>query len=173
MARTMATKRRAADSDNSEAEVAPKSAKRVKSASSSKSAGAKGGSDGKDDDGNPFWELSSKRRIGISEFKTNTYVNIREFYEKDGKHLPTKKGISLSIEQYNLLLKAIPAINATLRKDGHNIEYAEDVSEAAPAPAAKPKKEKKKPSKANIEATSDEEEEKAEVEEEDDEESDD
>jgi hypothetical protein len=44
-----------------------------------------------DDDGNEFWEISNKRRLQISEFKKNTMVSIREFYEKDGQMLPGKK----------------------------------------------------------------------------------
>jgi hypothetical protein len=45
----------------------------------------------KDDDGNEYWELSGKRRVQISDFKNMTMVNIREYYEKDGKMLPGKK----------------------------------------------------------------------------------
>ncbi|KAF4967499.1 hypothetical protein FSARC_4963 [Fusarium sarcochroum] len=148
MARTMPTKKRAADSD-SEPEAATK---RVKSAATPVE------SDGKDDEGNPFWELSNKRRVGVSDFSKKTFVNIREYYDKDGKTLPGKKGISLSIEQYNALLKAIPRINATLRSKGLVVE-GDNVEEAETSlvPAAKAKKERKKSPKANIETTSDEE----------------
>jgi hypothetical protein len=56
------------------------------------------------------------------------------------------------------LLKAVPGINAALKKKGHNIDDAD--MEDAPEVSAKLKKTKKdrKSSKANIEATSDEEE---------------
>lgn len=36
--------------------------------------------------------LSKNRFASVSEFKGKKYVNIREYYEKDGKSLPTKKG---------------------------------------------------------------------------------
>jgi hypothetical protein len=36
-------------------------------------------------------QISGKRRLQISEFKGNTMVSIREFYEKDGQMLPGKK----------------------------------------------------------------------------------
>ncbi|KAF5672974.1 RNA polymerase II transcriptional coactivator [Fusarium denticulatum] len=147
MARTSAAKKRAADSDSEPETVS----KRVKSGTSVES-------DGKDDDGNPFWELSNKRRVGVSEFSKKTFVNIREYYDKDGKTLPGKKGISLSIEQYNAFLKAAPQINAALRAKGLVVEG--DVAnepDTALIPAAKAKKERKKSPKANIETTSEEE----------------
>ncbi|KAF5583433.1 transcriptional Coactivator p15 family [Fusarium pseudocircinatum] len=147
MARTSAAKKRAADSDSEPETVS----KRVKSGTSVES-------DGKDDDGNPFWELSNKRRVGVSEFSKKTFVNIREYYDKDGKTLPGKKGISLSIEQYNAFLKAVPQINAALRAKGLVVEG--DVAnelDTALIPAVKAKKERKKSPKANIETTSEEE----------------
>jgi Transcriptional Coactivator p15 (PC4) len=44
-----------------------------------------------DTDGNQYWEISKMRRVTISEFKGKRMVNIREYYEKDGKDLPGKK----------------------------------------------------------------------------------
>ncbi|KAF5600482.1 transcriptional Coactivator p15 family [Fusarium pseudoanthophilum] len=147
MARTSVAKKRAADSDSEPETVS----KRVKSGTSVES-------DGKDDDGNPFWELSNKRRVGVSEFSKKTFVNIREYYDKDGKTLPGKKGISLSIEQYNAFLKAVPQINAALRAKGLVVEGdVADEPDTALIPAAKAKKERKKSPKANIETTSEEE----------------
>ena len=44
-----------------------------------------------DADGNQYWEISRMRRVTISDFKGKRMVNIREYYEKDGKDLPGKK----------------------------------------------------------------------------------
>lgn len=44
-----------------------------------------------DDNGDSYWEISKARRVVISEFKGMKMVNIREYYEKDGKSLPGKK----------------------------------------------------------------------------------
>ncbi|KAF4345481.1 transcriptional Coactivator p15 family [Fusarium beomiforme] len=149
MARTSTTKKRAADSDSEPETVS----KRIKSGTTSLE------SDGKDDDGNPYWELSNKRRVGVSDFSKKTFVNIREYYDKDGKTLPGKKGISLSIEQYNAFLKAIPYINAALRSKGLIVEgdTADEPGNTDLIPATKAKKERKKSPKANIETTSEEE----------------
>jgi hypothetical protein len=68
--------------------------------------------------------------------------------------LTTGQGISLSIEQYAALLKAIPSINSALRDLGHDLNDPDGNVADGPAVSKKPKKEK--PSKANIEATSEE-----------------
>ncbi|RGP65522.1 rna polymerase ii transcriptional coactivator [Fusarium sporotrichioides] len=147
MARYASAKKRAADSDG-EPDTATK---RVKNAVPVES-------DGKDDDGNPFWELSNKRRVGVSDFSNKTFVNIREYYEKDGKTMPGKKGISLSIEQYNAFLKAVPRINAALRAKGLVVEGdLNEELETGMEVDPKVKKEQKKSPKANIETTSEEE----------------
>lgn len=44
----------------------------------------------KDDEGNPYWEISNRRRLQVSEFKGTTMISIREYYEKDGKTRPGK-----------------------------------------------------------------------------------
>lgn len=44
-----------------------------------------------DDNGDSYWEISKARRVVISEFKGKKMVNIREYYDKDGKSLPGKK----------------------------------------------------------------------------------
>ena len=74
------------DSDGGFVEDAPKSKK-------SKAGGSVKGelpSKVKDEDG-VHWEISGKRRLQLSEFKGNTMVGVREYYEKDGKALPGKK----------------------------------------------------------------------------------
>ncbi|APA12356.1 predicted protein [Sclerotinia sclerotiorum 1980 UF-70] len=77
----------------------------------------------------PSWDLSTgrtPRKIELSDFKGQTLINIREFYEKDGNLLPGKKGISLTIDQYKNFLQSIPQINANLKKKGIEITPEEE-----------------------------------------------
>lgn len=49
-----------------------------------------------DADGNPFFELSSKRRVTVSKFKNFLLVRIGDIYEHNGQIKPGK-GISLKV----------------------------------------------------------------------------
>uniref|UniRef100_A0A803LWL2 DEK-C domain-containing protein n=1 Tax=Chenopodium quinoa TaxID=63459 RepID=A0A803LWL2_CHEQI len=60
--------------------------------------------------------LSEKRRVTIQDFKGKTLVSIREYYKKDGKFLPTSKGISLTAEQWSSFYKNVPAIEKAIEK---------------------------------------------------------
>ncbi|GMH22635.1 hypothetical protein Nepgr_024478 [Nepenthes gracilis] len=76
-------------------------------------------SDGKeyDDDGDLIiCRLSEKRRVTIQDFRGKTLVSMREYYKKDGKELPSSKGISLTAEQWSAFKKNVPAIEKAIRK---------------------------------------------------------
>lgn len=47
------------------------------------------------DDGDDYWQIGSNRRVTINRYAGKVLVDIREYYEKDGKRLPGKKGITL------------------------------------------------------------------------------
>lgn len=57
-----------------------------------------------------------KKRISVRDFKGTTYVDIREFYEKEGEMLPGKKGISLKVEEWEWLLSLRDSINDLINK---------------------------------------------------------
>lgn len=43
-------------------------------------------------------------------------VNIREYYDAEGELRPTKKGISLKLEEWRALVKQIEAIDAKINE---------------------------------------------------------
>lgn len=63
-----------------------------------------------------MYNLGRLRFVNVSEFRGKALVNIREYYEKDGKTLPGKKGISLSIEQWEKLKNFISKIDRDVNK---------------------------------------------------------
>ncbi|MCD7450900.1 hypothetical protein HAX54_008960 [Datura stramonium] len=76
-----------------------------------------GGDKEYDDEGNLIiCRLSHKRRVTITDFKGKTLVSIREFYSKQGKELPSAKGISLTAEQWATFKKNIPAVENAIKK---------------------------------------------------------
>ncbi|XP_052210480.1 RNA polymerase II transcriptional coactivator KELP [Diospyros lotus] len=60
--------------------------------------------------------LSDRRRVTLQDFRGKTLVSIREYYRRDGKELPTSKGISLTAEQWASFKKNIPAIEKAIKK---------------------------------------------------------
>ncbi|XP_022126499.1 RNA polymerase II transcriptional coactivator [Pieris rapae] len=68
----------------------------------------------KTDDKEPTWVLQGKKLVKVREFKGKVYVDIREFYEKNGELLPGKKGISLQPDQWRKLLSLGDEINETI-----------------------------------------------------------
>lgn len=50
-----------------------------------------------------FYQLSTKRYVGLKTFQGKHLVDIREFYEKDGQMLPGRTGISLTLKQWECL----------------------------------------------------------------------
>ncbi|KAL8200999.1 hypothetical protein R6Q57_012338 [Mikania cordata] len=70
-----------------------------------------------DDDGDLIiCRLSDKRRVTLSEFRGKNLVSIREYYKRDGKELPSSKGISLTAEQWSNFSKNVPAIEKAIKK---------------------------------------------------------
>eukprot|EP00834_Sanchytrium_tribonematis_P007233 NODE_625_length_5289_cov_0.416956.p8 type:complete len:107 gc:universal NODE_625_length_5289_cov_0.416956:4485-4165(-) len=63
----------------------------------------------------PFWNLSSTRKITIREWKGKAMIDLREYYSRDdGTLAPGKKGITLSLEQYKKLKDLLEEIDAEL-----------------------------------------------------------
>ena len=66
------------------------------------------------EDKEPTWVIEGKKLLKIREFKGKVYVDIREFYEKNGELLPGKKGISMTPEQWRKLMSLSDEVKETL-----------------------------------------------------------
>lgn len=63
-----------------------------------------------------MYEIGKMKFVSVSEFKGKAFVNIREYYEKDGKQLPGKKGIALAIDQWEKLKQFVDKIDRDVKK---------------------------------------------------------
>lgn len=61
-------------------------------------------------------ELVTHKSTRHALLRAQAYVNIREYYEKDGQQLPGKKGIALTAEQFELLKASVGAVSEELAK---------------------------------------------------------
>jgi len=61
-------------------------------------------------------EMSNTRRCSVSKFKGRVLVNVREYYEKDGRLLPGAKGAALSAEAAAILVANAEKIDERVRQ---------------------------------------------------------
>jgi len=64
----------------------------------------------------PSWSFGNMKRARVHQFKGKTYVDLREFYvdKSTEETKPGKKGISLNVEEYQMLKEIIPEIDSNL-----------------------------------------------------------
>ena len=70
--------------------------------------------DDRDKDDLPAFDIVGKKRISISKYQGKFRIDIREYYESEKGLLPTKKGVSLSLEDYALFKQILPSIDHEL-----------------------------------------------------------
>ncbi|XP_008781618.2 RNA polymerase II transcriptional coactivator KIWI-like [Phoenix dactylifera] len=70
-----------------------------------------------DDDGIVVCEISKNRRVSVRSWQGKVVVDIREFYIKDGKQLPGRKGISLPLDQWKVLRDHIEEIDEAVKEN--------------------------------------------------------
>ncbi|XP_074556060.1 RNA polymerase II transcriptional coactivator KIWI-like [Curcuma longa] len=68
-------------------------------------------------DGITVCQISKNRKVSVRQWQGNVVVDIREFYAKDGKELPGKKGISLPMDQWKVLLEHVEEIDAAVQEN--------------------------------------------------------
>jgi len=54
--------------------------------------------------------------VKVRQYRGNCYVDIREYWTNDGKQCPTKKGVALSIANWEEFKKMIPSIDEAIKQ---------------------------------------------------------
>ncbi|CAK75048.1 unnamed protein product (macronuclear) [Paramecium tetraurelia] len=62
------------------------------------------------------FKLTSFKKVSVSKFKGNVIISIREFFSKDGQSLPTKKGITLQLDNWEKFKQYIAEIDECVNK---------------------------------------------------------
>ncbi|KAH9613845.1 hypothetical protein KSS87_000382 [Heliosperma pusillum] len=73
--------------------------------------------DNGDDDNIVVCEISKNRRVSVRTWQGKVVVDIREFYSKDGKQMPGKKGISLTMDQWKVLREHVEEIDQAVAEN--------------------------------------------------------
>ncbi|KAK2445080.1 hypothetical protein P8452_22813 [Trifolium repens] len=60
-------------------------------------------------------ELAKNRRVSVRVWQGKVWIDIREFYVKDGKQLPGKKGITLSKDQWAVFRDHVEEIDKAVQ----------------------------------------------------------
>ncbi|XP_056634944.1 RNA polymerase II transcriptional coactivator [Diorhabda carinulata] len=63
------------------------------------------------------WSLGKNRFVKLTEFKNTWYINIREYYNSDGELKPGKKGIMLTMEQWQKFKGCMDEIDEAIKKN--------------------------------------------------------
>ncbi|CAK4613178.1 unnamed protein product [Aphanomyces euteiches] len=58
----------------------------------------------KQEDGSVLFDLTSKKQVSVRTWKNAVMVDIREYYDSNGEMKPTKKGISLTKDQWKTVV---------------------------------------------------------------------
>jgi len=62
-----------------------------------------------------MFHLQTKKKVVLSKFKNQVLISIREYFEKNGDILPTKKGVSLTKDAWDKLKACINDIDEQIK----------------------------------------------------------
>ena len=78
-----------------------------------------GSTDSGDESSDNSIKLSNNRYLTVTEFKNKVRVDVREYYiNSDGERKPGKKGISLSLEEWQKIADNLDKIENAIKKAG-------------------------------------------------------
>ncbi|XP_030499838.1 RNA polymerase II transcriptional coactivator KIWI isoform X2 [Cannabis sativa] len=62
-------------------------------------------------------EISKNRRVSVRHWQGKIFIDIREYYLKDGKQMPGKKGISLTMDQWKIFRDHVETIDKAVKEN--------------------------------------------------------
>ena len=69
---------------------------------------------GSPDDQCVNFELGPKKKVQIKKFKGTIFIDFREYFVKDDGLLPTKKGVTLSVDMWKRLVTLAPELEKVI-----------------------------------------------------------
>ncbi|EFJ17604.1 hypothetical protein SELMODRAFT_114406, partial [Selaginella moellendorffii] len=60
--------------------------------------------------------ISKNRKVSVRKWRGQVLVDIREYWYKGGECLPGKKGISLTMDQWNVLQEHVKQIDSAVQR---------------------------------------------------------
>lgn len=63
------------------------------------------------------WDIGRNKFVKLTEFKGKWYVNIREFYDSGGELKPTKKGVMLTMEQWQKFKGLVNDVDEAIKQN--------------------------------------------------------
>ncbi|KAM0840800.1 hypothetical protein ACQ4PT_046495 [Festuca glaucescens] len=76
------------------------------------------GKDDADDGGTVVAQISKNKRVSVRSWNGKVMVDVREFYVKDGKDLPGRKGIAVTLStSWKILRDNIKAIDEAIKEN--------------------------------------------------------
>ena len=64
-----------------------------------------------------MFQIEGTLNLSVSQYQGMTLIDIRKYFEKDGNVLPTKRGISLTVEQWDALLSKLEDIKVYIEEE--------------------------------------------------------
>lgn len=61
------------------------------------------------------------KKLQIKKFKSTIYVDFREYFAKDTQLLPTKKGVTLTVEMWKKMITMIPEVDKIIDQMEKNL----------------------------------------------------
>ena len=64
---------------------------------------------------NKTFDIGEKRKLTVKPYNNRMYIDIREFFVAKDKCIPTKTGLTMTIDDWNVIMEKAPHIDDGIR----------------------------------------------------------